>query len=269
MSICELTAIKTDLKNKSYICDTPCKQGDTLILNFEILDNYVMADLTGFACMLKANKADGKGYEIRDATITVSTGKVRIQCPSSLTQFAGTLLLELTFVDTVHNLQKTSFDIEIQVDKSVIGNSDGSVPTVIITALEELNADLAQIESAVAEAKAINTTLSNTNSTANSLNTTLNSTIGNANNAETSLNSAREDAEQTIIDLQNINGEYTQHIHNLDIHVTKAQKIKWDGYEAQIAELTSIIENFIFLDALVVDDLGNNVVDDLGNTIIV
>ena len=55
----------------------------------------------------------------------------------------------------------------------------------------------------------------------------------------------------------------------MDIHVTKAQKDKWDAYEAKITELTNIIDNILFKDAFVVDDEGNFIVDDEGNSIIV
>ena len=91
MGICNIP-IKTDLKNKSYNTLQACKQGDTLILEFDIFDNSIMADLTGFACDLRANKGDGKGYQIiNDITVTTSTGKATIKCPSSLTQFATKL----------------------------------------------------------------------------------------------------------------------------------------------------------------------------------
>lgn len=203
MGICNIP-IKTDLKNKAYNSLQACKQGDTLILEFDIFDNSVIADLTGFACDLRANKSDGKGYQIiNNVTITVSAGKAIIKCPSSLTQFAGLLKLELTFTDTINNLQKTTFDINIQVDKSVIANDDGSVPTVIITAIEEVNEALAGITDKVNEANNAKDMLTNTISNAEATNSTLNTTIGNANLAISNLNDTIADGNEVIAQLQN------------------------------------------------------------------
>jgi len=212
MGICNIQ-VKTDLKNKTYNTDKACKQGDTLILDFNIFDNSTMADLTGFTCDLRANKADGKGYQIiNNVAIITSTGKATIKCPSSLTQFAGLLKLELTFTDTINLLQKTTFDINITIDKSVIGNDDGSVPTVIITALEELNENLAQIASKISEATQINNTLTNTISNANTVNSTLNTTIGNANTVTNNLNNSIDEGNNVISQLANANWEYIKWI---------------------------------------------------------
>lgn len=188
IGICNIP-IKTDLKSKTYNALQSCKQGDTLILEFDIFDNSTMADLAGFVCDLRANKSDSKGYQIiSNVTITIATGKATIKCPSSLTQFAGLLKIELTFTDTANSLQKTTFDINIQVDKSVIANDDGSVPIVIITALEELNTNLAQISSKVSEATTINNTLTNTVSNANIILSSLNTAVNNGNDLITQLN---------------------------------------------------------------------------------
>lgn len=248
MGICNIK-VKTDLKSKSYNTSQSCKQADTLIFEFDIFNNSVMADLTGFVCDLRANKGDGKGYQIiNNVTVTVSTGKATISCPSSLTQFAGLLKIELTFTDTINNLQKTTFDINIQVDKSVIANSNGSVPIVIITALEELNTNLAQITNKISEATIINNTLTNTNNTANSLNNTLNTSISNANTSKSSLDSSINDAEQTITDLQEVNSQYTDHINNMDIHVTKIQKDNWDRIESVINMIDTLTNNIEITD---------------------
>lgn len=267
MGICNIP-IKTDLKNKSYNALQACKQGDTLILDFDISDNSMMADLTGFACDLRANKSDGKGYHIiNNVTIITSTGKATIKCPPSLTQFAGKLLLELTFTDTINNLQKTTFDIIIQVDKSVIGDSDGNVPPVIITALEELNENLAQISGKIEEAKTINNTLTNTNNTANSLNSALQATKNSADTSKANLDQSVNNAEQTITELQQANTAYTQHINNSDIHVTKDEKINWNNNLQLVQDLMRIVNMFI-AGAYLVDENNNNIVDENGNFII-
>ena len=45
--------------------------------------------------------------------------------------------------------------------------------------------------------------------------------------------------------------------------------IKDKADESKIQELVNIIDNFLYLDAFVVDDDNNNVVDDDGNLIII
>lgn len=261
MGICNIP-IQTDLKNKSYNALQACKQGDTLILEFDIFDNSVMADLTGFICELRANKGDGKGYQIvTGVTISIYTGRATIECPSTLTQFAGLLKIELRFINTANNLQKTTFDINIQVYKSVFANDDGSAPVIIITALEELNANLAQISGKVAEAQAINNTLKNTNSTANNSNNNLNNTINSANTSINNVAAAKSNLDSSInvanalkAELLNENSAINQHINNADIHVTKSQKDNW-------SRIDSIIN---FVDVL---GKGTEVKDENGTTI--
>lgn len=288
MGICNVE-FTTDLKNNSYTyINNECKQGDTLILTGTILDDGVKADLTGFACRLNVNKANGRGYEIRDATVTVATGTTFIKCPSSVTQFAGTLLLEVQFIDKTNKLQKTSFDIEIEVKHSVLADDVGNAPEVIITALESLTKQLNDITAKVQAAYNANTTLTSTVNTANSTNSALVSNTSKATSTNTTLVNNTTEAKNTIQALKDANGEYTQHIKNTDIHVTKTQqnnwdnhiinqdihvtldqKKKWDEYGAKIIELTSIIDDGFYKDAVVIDDENNTVVDDEGNTIIV
>ena len=253
MAICELGLIKINIKDRIFIPPKACKQTDTLILDFQIWDGSILADLEGWSCMLKANKDDGKAYEINDATIIVVDSRVHIQCKSTLTQLSGKLLLELFF--TKNGMQKTTFDVEIEVEKSVLGNPDGSVPECIITPLEDLNENLAKISESITNATAAK----------NALDTT----ITNAINIKNKLDSSVETANETIDELKKTNCNYTSHINNSDIHVTKIEKDKWNSYEAKIIELTTIVDEFIFKDAIVIDDEGNIIVDDEGNTIIV
>lgn len=267
MSICELGLIKVNIKDRVFITHKACKQADNLILDFQIWDGSVLADLTGWSCMLKANKNNGKAYEIDDATIIIVDSRVHIQCKSTLTQLSGKLVLELFF--TKDGMQKTTFDIEIEVEKSVLGNPDGSVPECIITPLENLNENLAQISESIKNANDAKTALDSSTNIANNINSALNSTITNANNIKNELDSSVGIANETIGELKKTNSEYTEHIKNLDIHVTKLEKDKWNAYEAKIIELTTIIDEFIFKNATVVDDEGNTIVDDEGNTIIV
>ena len=263
MGICDIS-IKTDLKNKRYIGDKACKQNDTLILHFTLLDNSLMADLTGYACTLRANKGNGKGYEIiSGVTVTIANGTAMISCPSSLTQFAGLLKLELTFNDTIHGLQKTTFDIEIQVDKSVIGNDDGNVPAVIITALEKLDDNLAQISDKIQQAESVITDLTSKTNDASSMKNALVNTTSDANSAKNSLQSATDNANTTIDQLKNANTAYTDHINNSDIHVTKNEK----NYLAMMPDLVNLV-NLLMSGSYLVDENGNNIVDENGNFIV-
>lgn len=273
MAICELNAIKIDLKTESYISDRKCKQNDTLILNFTILDYSVAANLTGYKCVLKVNKAD-KGYEIRDTDITQTDNKVKIKCPSSVTQFAGDLNLEVCFIDTINNLQKTSFDICIEVRKSVLGNSDGTLPPVIFTQLQQLDEIIAKVESSISKAEQTNNTLNSTNDKATNTNTALNASINNANTAKSNcdtatgnLNNAVNAANGTINELKQANSQYTQHINNADIHVTKDEKINWNNNLQLVQDLMRIVNMFI-AGAYLVDENNNNIVDENGNFII-
>jgi hypothetical protein len=268
MGICEFKPIKIDLKNPSYIYDKKCKQNDTLILNFTVLDDCIAADLTNYSCILNANK-NGVGYEVRDTKITKTNNNIRIECETSTTQIAGTLALELLFIDTINHKQKTSFDIEIEIRKSVMADSNGNVPTIVMTQLEHLDESIAKVEGTILKAEQTNNTLNSTNDKGTNTNNALNTSINNANTAKTNcnaatgnLNNAVNAANGTINDLKQANTAYTQHINNADIHATKAEKDKWNAYEAKITELTTIIDDFIYSGAAVTDDDGANVTDD-------
>lgn len=266
MSICELGLINVNIKDRIFIPPKVCKQTDTLILDFQIWDGSILADLKDWSCMLKANKDNGKAYEINDATIIVADSRVHIQCNSTLTQLSGKLVLELFF--TKDGMQKTTFDIEIEVEKSVLGNPDGSVPECIITPLENLNENLAKISESIKNANDAKTALDSSTNIANNINSALNSTITNANNIKNELDSSVEIANETIEELKKTNSEYTEHIKNLDIHVTKTQKDKWDSYETRLTELINIVDDYIYKDTIVTDDNNENVTDDDNENVI-
>lgn len=241
MGICNVE-FTTDLKNNSYTyINNECKQGDTLIITGTILDNGVKADLTGFVCRLNVNKANGRGYEIRDATVTVATGTTFIKCPSSTTQFAGPLLLEVQFIDKTNNLQKTSFDIEIEVQHSVLADDVGNAPQVIITALENLTKQLNDITAKVQEAYNANTTLTGTVNNANSANSALVSNTSKADTTNSNLVTNTAEAKNTIDELKKTNSAYTDHINNADIHVTLDDKNAWNLALENIAQIFRLL----------------------------
>lgn len=268
MSIFYSREIKIDLKEDRALTNEECKQNDTLTFFFDIYDNYASADLDGLSCLLVANKG-GKYYEVRDVDITVTGNQVKVKCPNSITQVAGILKLELWFLDNTNSLKKSSFDINIKVKPSVIADSNGNVGETIVTPLQNLDKNLIELTGKIAEANKINNTITFTINAANNTNSILVSNISKADTANSNLLTNTEEANNTIQALKDANGEYTQHIKNMDIHVTKEQKKKWDAYESKIVELTNIVDEFIFKNAIVIDDEGNIIIDDEGNTIIV
>lgn len=265
MGMCNIPAI-VNIKEEFYLSPLKCKQNDTLIFDFQVFDGSILADVNGWSCMLKADKNNGMGYQVEEAKVTASNSNIHIECESTLTQFAGTLLLELFF--TKNGLQKTSFDIEIIVRKSVLGNSDGTVPECIITPLQKLDENLTKISESINNANAAKTALDNSINTANNINSTLGSTINTANTSKSNLDSSISSGKATIDELKKTNSAYTDHIKNLDIHVTKTQKDKWDSYETRLTELINIVDDYIYKDTIVTDDNNENVTDDDNENVI-
>ena len=259
MAITVLKPIKIDVKQDTYIYPHKVKQNDTLTLNFSVWDDNVSADLTGYRCILKANKVNGKGYEIRDGTITGNN--IEVICTSSFTQFAGDTVVELCFLDAINNKQKSSFNITLEVQKSVlVSNNIGELPQCVITAAEKLDSDLMKVEDAIQKAEAENTKLNNTISSANTANSNLNSLITSGNTLKTKLDSTITEGKTTAEELKKVNGAYTAHIKNSDIHVTKEQKDKWELTALQVNQI------LVLLDKLTVgtldDENGDSLVDE-------
>ncbi len=236
MAICELKAIKIDMKIDSYVYDRKVKQNDTLIFNFTIFDDSIPADLTGYKCVLNVNKAD-VAYEIRDTEISITGNKVRIICPSSVAQIAGILSLELCFIDTVTSMQKTSFDICIEVRKSVLGNSDGTIPKVIMTELQHLDKSLEEarkinqnFDDDIDNADTLDKAFQSSIAEASTSKTALDASVTTATTTKGNLDESISTANETIDELKQTNSQYTEHVNNLSIHVTKTQKDNWDGH---------------------------------------
>ncbi|BBK77309.1 hypothetical protein [Clostridium butyricum] len=261
MGLTDFKALNIDVKQDTYIYPVKLKQNDTPTLNFSIWDDNIAADLTGYRCILKANKNNGKGYEIRDAII--SGNNVRVECTSSLSQFAGEVLSELCFIDSTNNKQKTSFNIIIEVQKQVLSiNDSGDIPECIITSLEHLDESLSKVESAIQKAEDENLKLNNTITTANNTDSNLNNSIKTGNEIKLELDESIANGKKTIEDLKNENKKYTDHINDLDIHVTLEDKQKWN----RIDEVINLID-ILTSNVAVTDDDNENVIDDNGNVI--
>ncbi|NYC04374.1 hypothetical protein [Clostridium beijerinckii] len=160
---------------------------------------------------INANKAN-MGYEIRDTDITITSNNIRVKCPSSTTQFSGDLKFEIKLIDRINNLQKTSFDIFVKVQNSILSSSNGNIPSVIITPLEHLDESLNQIADKILEANAMNIALINTKNSADSTNTILNATISNAKNTINNLNNVIDEGKNVIGKLANTNWAYIEWI---------------------------------------------------------
>ena len=267
MAITVLKPIRIDVKQDTYIYPHKVKQNDTLTLNFSVWDDNVSADLSNYICLLKVNKSNGKGYEIRDATI--SGNNVSINCPSSITQFSGELLLELCFIDSANSLQKSSFNIIIEIQPSVLATNDkGDLPQCVITAAEELDKNLKDVEATVQKAETANRTLTNTVNNANTVNSNLNSSISTGNTLENNLDNSIAIGKQTIEELKKTNSQYTDHINNWDIHLTEDEKKKvltvinnWDT----ILEILNSLSGTSYL----VDENGDYLVDENGDKMLI
>lgn len=82
------------------------------------------------------------------------------------------------------------------------------------------------------------------------------------------LSSSISDAETTIDELKLTNSNYTNHIHNADIHVTKSEKEIWNHYEIVIQDLMNQLQ-ILMPTSYLVDESGNYFVDESGNRFIV
>ena len=82
------------------------------------------------------------------------------------------------------------------------------------------------------------------------------------------LNNINTDAKTTISDLKLANSNYTNHINNADIHVTKAEKDMWNHYEVVIQDLMNQLRILMPVTYLT-DENGNYFTDENGNRFII
>lgn len=259
MDINALKPYRIDLNNNNYIPIQSCKQNDTLSMSFEMWNNGTLADISGWSCIINASKGNNKTWQIKNAVVTSDNSTVTISFNSTLTQLAGTLLLELLFYKG--NLQKTSFDIEIEVKKSIISDANGNVPEPIITQLEDLKDN-------VIKANDANVRLENTISTGNMLNSNLNNNITTGTTLKTGLDTSITEGKEVIEDLKKTNSQYTEHINNWNIHLTEDEKKKvltvinnWDA----ILEILDKLSGTSYL----IDENGDYFVDENGDKMLI
>lgn len=231
--------------NLKYNIYLHCVQNDDVILNINVYDKSLQADLSNYTCRLKAFKSDQIPL-IQNTNIDVNGNVVKIEASKQLTTTAGIVKVELQFTDKSTLKKKSTFFIEIKVEKSSL-NVDGAVSTPLCTLLEEIDNKLDQIENiglVLDEAKQVRDTLESDIVVGNTTNENIvqsisdadskkreveisisnasdkisqvEDSITNADNSRNALDRSKEVADETKIDLDNANVQAEKNIEELN-----------------------------------------------------
>lgn len=231
--------------NLKYNIYLHCVQNDDVILNINVYDKSLQADLSNYTCRLKAFKSDQIPL-IQNTNIDVNGNVVKIEASKQLTTTAGIVKAELQFTDKSTLKKKSTFFIEIKVEKSAL-NVEGTVSTPLCTLLEEIDNKLDQIENiglVLDEAKQVRDTLESDIVVANITNENIvqsisdadskkreveisisnasdkisevEDSITNADNSRNALDGSKEVADTTKIDLDNANVQAEKNIEELN-----------------------------------------------------
>lgn len=187
-----------DLKQNLLITVT-CKQLDNLNLAFNIWNDGQVANLSNYACRLKAFKADQVPL-VQNINITIKDNVVTIKASNQLTTTSGIVKAELQFVNKTTKEKKTSFNIEIDVTKSTL-EVDRSISKATYDLLQELEYNLDKVEDLefnFNEADKLNKEIKNTTTpNANKINTTLEENTKKATTSNTNLKDSTSNANST------------------------------------------------------------------------
>ena len=201
-----------DLKRKT-ISKEYCKQNDTLNLIFNIYDNGEAVDLTGFTAILNCNINNTNQVLIKNDGINIDYNKITIfDKDKYITCLGENATLEIVL--SKDDIQKTSFNISLEVDKSIM-NTTGHLEEVVITALANLQEDLNKASATVQKLEEENTKANNnTNSlsTENTRSETNYNNLKNINNNLSDLLEANSTAETNINNLITENNKATANI---------------------------------------------------------
>lgn len=231
--------------NLKYNVYLQCVQCDDIILNINVYDKSIQADLNNYTCRLKALKSDQIPL-IQNTNIDVTGNVVKIEASKQLTTTAGVVKAELQFTDKSTLKKKSTFFIEIKVEKSAL-NVDGALSTPMCTLLEEIDNKLDQIENigqVLDEAKQVRDTLESDIVVGNTTNENIvqsisdadskkcevetsisnasdkisevEDSITNADNSRNALDRSKEVADETKIDLDNANVQAEKNIEELN-----------------------------------------------------
>lgn len=231
--------------NLKYNIYLHCVQNDDVILNINVYDKSLQADLSNYTCRLKAFKSDQIPL-IQNTNIDVTGNVVKIEASKQLTTTAGIVKAELQFTDKSTLKKKSTFFISIKVEKSAL-NVDGALSTPMCTLLEEIDNKLDQIENigqVLDEAKQVRDTLESDIVVGNTTNENIVQSISdadskkreveisisnasdkisevevsitNADNSRNALDRSKEVADETKIDLDNANVQAEKNIEELN-----------------------------------------------------
>lgn len=201
--------------NLKYNVYLQCVQNDDIILNINVYDKSIQADLNNYTCRLKALKSDQIPL-IQNTNININKNVVTIEANKQLTTTTGIVKAELQFTDKSTLKKKSTFFIEIKVEKSSL-NVDGAVSTPLCTLLEEIDNKLDQIENiglVLDEAKQVRDTLESDIVVANTTNENIVQSISDADSkkreVETSITNASNKIEEVEESIINANSSKTE-----------------------------------------------------------
>jgi len=260
---------KLDLE-KDRIIKIPMKQFDTRTLVFKIYRNSIAVDLTDWNVNFLVGGSSCYVFQGNTKGVSKNGNTITIECVNNITLLPGEKRADLQL--SKNGKVISTFSVILVVEPCALFGIKQE-DNIAYTSLKDLLDKLNRAESSI-------TDLINHNKTALEYINTLKSQIAiiqqfgditavknQIDTVNSSLNSHINNQNIHVTKEQKKN--WDNHINNQDIHITKSQKDKWDAYEAKIIELTNIIDNILYKDAVVIDDEGNFIIDDEGNTIIV
>ena len=242
--------IDLDLK-ESLLVTATCKQGDNLNLIFNIWDNGIQTDLTPYDVELRALKSDLVPLT-QDLYITVVGNVVTIKADKQLTTTSGIVQLELLFINKATKEKKYSFNLELNVKKTVLEvNRSISKPTCdLLERLENSLDEVRDIGDNLEEAKQVNNDLkNNTIPTGTALKESLETNITAGTTLNTKLENNIEIGTKLNTDLEGNITEGSTLKENLEANILTGTTLK--------TELEEDIKEGSTLDAALKEDIKN------------
>lgn len=261
MAIQDLTA-SLDLKQNLNIYTT-CKQFDSLNLALSIFDNSLQADLSNYNVKLRAMKADQVPLIQEGVGITINSNVVNIEADEQLTTASGKTLIELQFINKTTGKKKATFNLALTVVPSTLGVS-ASISTATYTLLQELENKIDQCSNFfenIDTAKTANNNLKSTITNSETAKTNLDKSISTGNTTKSNLDNSIEEGNAVVEEIKEKNVEYTQHINNDDIHVTKAYKDKIDLAITNLGQVINLLDKSI-ANGTLLDENGQPLTDE-------
>lgn len=260
MAIQDLSA-SLDLKQNLNIY-APCKQFDSLNLILSIYDNSVSVDISAYSVRLRAMKYDKVPLIQENVGISKNGNTVTIEANEQLTTTAGNTPIELQFIDK-SGKKKATFNLVLVIVPSTVA-VDASISKATYTLLEELENKIDQCSDffeSIDTAKTANNNLKSTITNSETAKTNLDKSISTGNITKSNLDNSIKEGNAVIEEIKEKNVTYTEHINNLDIHVTKADKDKWDLTTLNLKQVINLIDKSIGKGTLL-DENGQPLTDE-------